>query len=641
MSHCFAPDCTRPHNTNDDRYCRFCGTTLLLQQRYRAIRPLSAGGFSRTFLGIDLGDGNRECVIKQFHCPTLEGEAYQKAIDLFEREIERLQELGPHPLIPDFYAAIEQDGRSYIVQEWVDGLTLEQELAQNTAMSEAQILQILKELLPVLHFIHEHRVIHRDIKPANIVRRTCDRQLMLIDFGAAKVVDNASMHSSDTRIGSAGYAAPEQLYGQASFATDIYSLGVTCLHLLTAIEPFDLYDCNEGKFVWRHFLVDKTISGELGRVLDRMTAAAPMQRYSSAIAVMEALRMRDRPTTKQSASLPCAATKALKCQPVCTLGGRGAAVFSLAFSPDSYLLTAGYGGRLGRAIGNAGAIHTWQISNQKLVEEYDWYNGTVWAIAYSPDGERLATSGSSWLGGAGAIHIWDFEAEKLNPVGGYRGLVQNLAFSADGRWLGGGSGSGFANPDNVMPPGGVYLWDVATQRLVNSFSSRAINVPIAFSSNGEWLAFGNCSEWKEGFIWLRHLQEEENYCLSDKLLAERGLVQSIAFSPDSSLLATSGFGGGLQLWDVADGKLLKILSTLPSQPPFGAIAFTPNGQFLAATCSDNSIGLWNIESGRMAARLGGATFKAIAFSPDGQYLAAGSTQGKVYIWRYQQPAKTA
>ncbi|MBD2252098.1 serine/threonine-protein kinase [Nostoc parmelioides] len=255
----------------------------LLNDRYRIIKPLGQGGFGRTFLAIDdkspQNSPTNFCVIKQFLPQSQTDYNNQKAFELFQQESLRLAELGKHCQIPELLDTFEQEGQKYLVQEWVDGQNLEQELAEAGAFNEAEIRQLLGELLPLLQFVHTHQVIHRDIKPANIIRRRQDRQLYLVDFGSAKY--NWQSLLTGTIIGSAEYAAPEQIRGKAVFASDLYSLGVTCLHLLTQISPFDLYDCSENNWIWDSYLVEP-ISPSLEKILCKLVQPATKLRYNFA-----------------------------------------------------------------------------------------------------------------------------------------------------------------------------------------------------------------------------------------------------------------------------------------------------------------------------------------------------------------------
>ncbi|MEG3901356.1 serine/threonine-protein kinase [Microcoleus sp. B4-C5] len=312
MCYCLNPTCQNPHNPGDAELCQSCGSKLLLTldaetpsaSRYRTVKPIGQGGFGRTFLAVDETKPLifSQCVIKQF---LQQNTAAEKAAQLFHQEAAQLETLGKHPQIPELIAHFEQDGRQYLVQEFIDGKNLARELEQKGAFTETQIRQILNDLLPVLHFVHKSKVIHRDIKPENIIRRRLtpaplpalensyqpspfQKDIVLVDFGAAKKVTATGLPQTGTIIGSAAYTAPEQLMGKAVFASDIYSLGVTCIHLLTEIPPFDLFDSTEDSWAWRNYL-KTAVSDDFGRILDTMLQSATNRRYSSASAVIRHL----------------------------------------------------------------------------------------------------------------------------------------------------------------------------------------------------------------------------------------------------------------------------------------------------------------------------------------------------------------
>jgi serine/threonine protein kinase len=144
------------------------------------------GGFGRTYLAEDSQKLNEICVIKQL-APKQSGTyALKKATELFIEEAKRLQDLGEHPQIPTLFAYFEDNGFLYLVQQFIKGDNLLDELAQKGKYKETQIRELLLDLLPSLKFIHERNIIHRDIKPQNIMRRASDGKLVLIDFGASK-----------------------------------------------------------------------------------------------------------------------------------------------------------------------------------------------------------------------------------------------------------------------------------------------------------------------------------------------------------------------------------------------------------------------------------------------------------------------
>jgi serine/threonine protein kinase len=289
MSYCLNPNCQQPSsNPAGAKFCLNCGASLLLGDRYRPTKSIAREGFGIALLAEDeFKPSKPPCVIKQFF--PLQHNNAPKAVELFRQEAVRLEQLGKHPQIPELLAHFEQADQLYIVQEFIDGKNLAQELGQTGAFREHQIRSLLQDLLPVLQFIHNGQVIHRDIKPDNIIRRDSDGKLVLVDFGAAKYVAAAAFPQTGTTIGSAGYAAPEQTVGKSVFASDIYSLGVTCIHLLTGIEPFDLYDASESKFVWKNYLINNPVSEELALILNKMIELPLNKRYKSADEVLQDL----------------------------------------------------------------------------------------------------------------------------------------------------------------------------------------------------------------------------------------------------------------------------------------------------------------------------------------------------------------
>ena len=256
--------------------------------RYGAKKIIGQGGFGRTFLAVDEYKPSKPpCVIKHFYPQLQANSSIQKAAELFELEAVRLEQLGKHSQIPELLAYFSQDGRQYLVQEFIDGENLAEALESKGYFSETQIRNLLNNLLPVFEFIHSRHVIHRDIKPENIIFRQ-DGQLVLVDFGAAKYATQTALGLTGTRIGTPGYTAPEQANGKAIHASDIYSLGVSCLCLLTEVEPIDLFDDSEFEWVWREHL-KTSVSSELGQILDKMIQPAIKKRYQSATEVLQAL----------------------------------------------------------------------------------------------------------------------------------------------------------------------------------------------------------------------------------------------------------------------------------------------------------------------------------------------------------------
>lgn len=272
---------------------------LILGGRYIPQTPIERGGFGATYRAIDRYTPTfRPCVVKQFQpAGTLSISQLHKAQILFEREAHALENLGnPHPQIPDLFAYFElevpplregapDDRFFYLVQEFIDGVTMGEELERRGAFSEADVCEIVIEILRILQFVHDRENIHRDIKPSNIMRRF-DGLLYLLDFGAVKQVSQGSDTRFSTGIYSMGFAPPEQMNGgQVYPATDLFALAVTALTLLTDRDPSDLFDSYNSQWRWEEI----PVSGGLKATLQKMLQPVPSDRFTSAAAALTAL----------------------------------------------------------------------------------------------------------------------------------------------------------------------------------------------------------------------------------------------------------------------------------------------------------------------------------------------------------------
>jgi serine/threonine-protein kinase len=265
----------------------------ILNDRYKVIRQIGRGGFGRTYLAEDTQRYREKCVLKEF-APQVESERdLRKAEELFEREAGILYKLK-HEQIPRFEALLKTriDGKEslFLVQEYIEGDSYWDLLKRTGKFSEEEVTQLLTELLPVLEYIHSQNLIHRDISPDNLLLREPDNKPVLIDFGCVKVAANAvskSTGQSITLIGKKGYSPEEQMRsGQAFPSSDLYSLAVTILVLLTAKQPQDLYDMHQGIWRWQSEI---NLSPHLTKILEKMLAYHPRDRYQSAEQVRKAL----------------------------------------------------------------------------------------------------------------------------------------------------------------------------------------------------------------------------------------------------------------------------------------------------------------------------------------------------------------
>ncbi|BAZ46742.1 serine/threonine protein kinase [Chondrocystis sp. NIES-4102] len=333
---CTRPGCTNPRNFFGDldnqtkirnvqqRYCSTCGMPLILADRYFPSKVLGQGGFGTAFLARDRHKPKMPwCVVKQFQPATiLNQEESAIAQGLFEREAEALEELGhKHPQIPDLYAFFTpivpniqrtcEEQYFYLAQEFIDGETLETELETKGIFSEIEVECILTEILKILEFIHQHRIIHRDIKPSNIMRNQ-QGVLYLLDFGAVKQIAVGASQKKSTNIHTRGFAPPEQISGAEVYpSTDLYALAATSIVLLTGKPVEELYDSFNYIWHWRNYAPQT--STRLANILDKMLEFVPAQRFQSATEVLAALETKP-DTNSQPTATPSSPPVKLKTQ---------------------------------------------------------------------------------------------------------------------------------------------------------------------------------------------------------------------------------------------------------------------------------------------------------------------------------------
>ncbi len=296
MSYCLNPDCPKPVNNPKSKLCKACGSKLLLHNRYHLVKGLGKGGFGATFLAADLAlPGKPLCVIKQLRPNTDNPNFLAMARELFEREARTLGKVGNHPQIPRLLDYFEDRQQFYLIQEFVKGDNLQQEVKKLGVFNEAKARQVLKEILVILRDIHVQKVIHRDIKPANIIRREIDDKLVLIDFGVVKnTVNSVGAASEQTAltafaVGTPGFAPPEQLAMRPVYSSDVYALGVTCMYLMSGKAPKNM-ECDPitGDINWFKYV---DVSESFADILTKMLEIAVKSRYKTAEEVLQVLDM--------------------------------------------------------------------------------------------------------------------------------------------------------------------------------------------------------------------------------------------------------------------------------------------------------------------------------------------------------------
>lgn len=273
----------------------------LLDQRYRVTAVLGAGGFGQTYIAEDTRrPGNPQCVVKHLKPASSDTQFIDVARRLFRTEAEMLEKLGRHDQIPQLLAYFEDQKEFYLVQEFIQGQPLTDEMPLGQPLPEAQVLGIVQDILNVLHFVHYHQVIHRDIKPDNLIRRQADGHLVLIDFGAVKEIRTqiAPVGQSvgyTVGIGTQGYMPGEQLSGRPRLNSDIYAVGMIGLKALTGVEPLQLpFDEQTAEIQWRSLAPQ--VSPRFAEILERMVRSQFNTRYQTVADVLQDLQLFSQPT---------------------------------------------------------------------------------------------------------------------------------------------------------------------------------------------------------------------------------------------------------------------------------------------------------------------------------------------------------
>ncbi|AFW96452.1 Serine/threonine-protein kinase C [Dolichospermum sp. UHCC 0315A] len=266
----------------------------IIDKRYHIIQSLGQGGFGTTFLAEDTKrPGNPFCVVKQFTPASTDPATLTILKRLFDQEAVTLEMLGKHDQIPQLLAHIEEYHKFYIVQEYIKGNDLSDELTLGQKMSESDVIQLLIEILEVLEFVHKYKVIHRDIKPDNIRRRHLDNKIFLIDFGAVKevrtqLVNKQGQITSTVIIGTPGYMPLEQQRGKPQLSSDVYAVGIIAIQALTGLLPDKLEeDIKTGEIIWRKYV---NVSSKLATVLDKMVSYDFRKRHPTAKEALQAVK---------------------------------------------------------------------------------------------------------------------------------------------------------------------------------------------------------------------------------------------------------------------------------------------------------------------------------------------------------------
>ncbi len=663
---CLNPHCTQPNHATQAAVCPTCGSALerRLRGRYRPLKLIGRGGFGRTYFALDADRLNSRCVIKQFAPQTQGTKAFLKAVQLFEQEAVRLHELGEHPQIPTLLAYFEQNKYLYLVQQMVQGRTLHQEIAAQAAYGEGSIRQLLEDLLPVLRFIHDHGVIHRDITPSNIIRRKVDQKPVLIDFGVAKQFSEAIRYEQGTRIGTEGYAPIEQLRsGQAYPSSDLYSLGATCLHLLTGCKPEDLYSPLEGRWLWQDHLQKqgRTIHPTLAEVLNGMTKDLVSERYQTAQDLLDDLQRLPKLEGAVPGWVSNQSDQSLfggLAQP--PLSGPGQRVGmtmpttslpSSADVPPSEIHDGPVSSRSGRVVSGSNPPVSTPPSSKppsskppisqppsskppsskppsskpptsqppssglgwQPIKTLTGHQSWVTAVAFNPKQPTLVSGSLD-----DTLRIWNWQTgELLHVLKGHARGVNDVAIDRRGQLLA-------SCGDDAT----VKVWHLGDGTLRHTLKGHFKDVTAIALSGSNLLA----SASEDGTLKLWNMSQGT---LLKTLPGSAGMLKTVALADAEQRLVSGGLDNTVRLWDVPTATALRVLTGHTNT--VNQVAVSPDGRLIASASKDRTVRLWNLAAGTLLHTLQGHTqeVNTVAFFPDGRRLVSGSSDGTLRLWSSQ------
>lgn len=604
-----------------------------LRGRYRPIKPIGRGGFGRTYLAMDTDRLDSYCVIKQF-APQAQGtKSLNKAVQLFNQEALRLHELGEHPQIPTLMAYFEQDRYLYLVQQMINGRTVLQEMQKEGPFNEAKIRDVLLDMLSTLQYVHAHMVIHRDITPSNIIRRKADGKLVLIDFGVAKQFSEALQNEPGTRIGTEGYAPIEQLRGgQAYPASDLYSLGATCLHLMTGCKPERLYSPLEGRWLWRDYIqkMGVKIDPKLGEVLDRLVRDLLSERYQSATEVLQDLQalpsiqgsvpgwIRQHPVEGSSLSSPplnlsnpsgpisaprSPSTPPNLSQPPSS-PSRPPSAPPASAPPQGHRTPAQRTSRPPVSEGN-------RAKSWRCVRTFTGHSSWVTSLAISPNTPTLVSGSLD-----DSIRIWNLQTGAvLSVLSGHPRGVNGVTISSAGQVM------ASCGDDDL-----VRVWNLASGTLLHTLKGHTRDVnAIAIGSSGWLLASG--SEDRSIKLW-----KLDKGTLLSTLAGAPGIIKSLAISPDERWLVSGGLDNKVRLWDIQKAQMVRALSGHFNS--VNGVAVSPDGQLIASASKDRTVRLWDARTGALVHSLSDHSqeVNAVAISPDNRTIVSASSDSNIKVW---------
>ncbi|XHX78635.1 MAG: protein kinase [Stenomitos frigidus ULC029] len=624
----------------------------LLTGRYLILEKLGAGGFSETYLARDKYLPHHPlCVVKalQLSSNTLSLETAQQ---LFETEARLLESLGQHHTqIPTLLAYSHEHEQSYLIQEYIEGESLSKWLARGKHLTTQAAIKMLSELLSILTYLHAHRVIHRDITPSNVIRRQRDGKLVLIDFGAAcqlpEASDTAESHDHPLAIGTPDYMPDEQHAGEAQLNSDLYALGVLVIYLLTGAHPRQFQrDLVSGQLDWQRYLTEPAIDPGLVTILNRMVQIDFRDRYQQAEEVLADLHTL--PLKKHFRQPTIATWQGFVVQrllPAAT--GVLLGVVGIRYVQVQGLQAESWFSQLSQRL-YPSSVHLTMVREVSM-------QASVERLMVAPNNRAFVSAGSDHV-----LHVWSLPTgAMLNTLSRHTATVTALNISRDSKLIISGGQDGT-----------VYLWDALSGRFLRAFEGHRQPVTaVAISPDGSTIVSG-C---KEGRI--RRWDVQTGIRMQSLELAD-GEVTALAYGTTSDRLISASSDRArslrqIQLWDLNTGtlsrsfaghtaaieelqvadhhKLFSVgkdqalmwdlkreeLATVFPKNSANAITASFHNQQLVTVHGNGSLRVWMQKAGQLVQGESSALGQnlGVALSPDHRYLVSWHVDRQLRVWQ--------
>lgn len=580
-----------------------------ISKHYTIVKCLGKGQNGQTDLAHILTPKSSptSVVIKQIYRPS----------ELLDTLTQRLKTVGQHPQLPALLDSWQSPDGQFLVFEHIAFPSLQTHTPPWTA---AQIETELLSLLPVLEHLHSFRLVHGDIRPANIRQASPDQPPILVDLRITQRLNKRNPALAATG-GDAAYAAPEQALGRLVYASDLYSLGLVAIHLLTGLAPFDLYSVADNRWIWPD-LVTAPLPKNLSQVLHKLLERSLEHRYSSADQVIADLKkntavsllnkarsLLPTPDSLQHLQLPERLLAIADTSKTAALPATKQSVPQISWHL-LYQLTPGTTTSLAlKGTILALGTHTGRVLICDLASEAEIFTlegrqhrDRITALAIHPQGHTLYSASSD-----GTVKLWNLSrGDLLHTLTQPGWLPTDLAVALPYLIVGDGSGhitlwdleqltpshrfnqhqdwvSAIAASNNrlasISRDRTLRLWSIPEKNLIDTLSIGPSQA-LALHPSGNYGIVGN--DQGQVDVWtIGSSAQPERLCQVDDS------ITSLALSPDARLLAVGTDGNTLRVYQGASGDCVSELTQ-----GWGVVAIAFDGQTLVSSSQDETVTIW-------------------------------------------------